>query len=482
MRIHSFYFSGIACSLIVFKGACSCVAQSLPQTEVAAPSIPINSCPTLTPNSLQPPNSLQRPAQPQEVEIHTVCALSIDQAILIALQNNPKYRIQILTLEKSKAALRQTQAALYPTVSLQGGLTRQETHYFTDQQSISSANNSSNTLSGKAVLSYDLYTSGQRSANIRAAKSQVDYDSLGVKALQETARLNISSYYYDLQNADAQVMIQQAAVANSQESLRVAEARENFGVGTRFDVLQARVQLANSTQNLTNALSTQTIARRQLAQLLNLTQTINLTASDTVQVVGVWPLNQEQTIVKAYSYRVELDQFLAQKEIGRQYRRAALAALGPTLSLNATPSLSGGLDSSTSLSAGYSIGANVTWTAFDGGGARANAARYAKDMQIAEENFADTRNQIRFDVEQAYSNSQANYKNIQTTTLAITEAQEALRLARLRFNAGVGTQTDVINAETNLTTAQGNRIQAIVNYNKAIAILIRNTGDLRVKP
>jgi outer membrane protein TolC len=102
-------------------------------------------------------------------------------------------------------------------------------------------------------------------------------------------------------------------------------------------------------------------------------------------------------------------------------------------------------------------------------------------MQIAEANFADTRNQIRFEVEQAYENSRANLDNIQTTTLAIEESQEALRLARLRLNAGVGTQSDVIDAESNLTQAQGNRIQAIVNYNKAIATLIRNTGDQRVK-
>jgi outer membrane protein TolC len=243
--------------------------------------------------------------------------------------------------------------------------------------------------------------------------------------------------------------------------------------------LQARVQLANATQELTNALSQQKISRRQLAQRLNLAQTINLTAADPVQAVGTWPLTLEKSIVQAYAFRVELDQYLAQKEIGRQNRREALAAFGPTLSLTGSANLSGGLDSSTNSSTGYSVGANVQWTAFDGGAARASAKQFEKTMQIAEANFADTRNQVRFEVEQAYDNSRANLDNIQTTTLAIKEAQEALRLARLRFEAGVGTQSDVIDAESNLTQAQGNRVEAIVNYNKAIATLIRNTGDRR---
>jgi outer membrane protein TolC len=476
MRIKSYYCRSFAGLIIILEWIAPSAAQTLPQLA------PANPAPAPTPSRSScftgSPDFLQRPTQPQDVEIETVCPLTLKQAVEIALQNNPKFLAQILTLEKSKAALRQAKAALYPTVSLQGGPTRQETHYFSDRSTTASSS-TSNTFSSQADVSYDLYTSGQRTANIRAAEAQVNYDNLGVRALRDSTQLDVATDYYDLQNADGQVTVQQAAVANSQESLRVAEARERFGVGTRFDVLQAQVQLANSIQNLTNALSTQTIARRQLAQRLNLAQTFNLTAADPVQTAGVWPLTQEQSIVRAYAFRTDLDQYLAQREIGLQNRRAALAALGPTLSLSGSASLGGGLDSSSNWSTGYSIGATVKWTAFDGGAARASAAQSEKNAQIAEANFADARNQIRFAVEQAYSNSGASLKNVQTTTLAISEAREALRLARLRFDAGVGLQSDVITAEQNLTTAQGNRIQAIVNYNKAIATLIRNTGDLQ---
>jgi outer membrane protein TolC len=476
MSINFRYCCRIASLVIALEWATPMAAQTLPQADLNQSQIAADThC--VVPN----PGVLDRPDQPQALKVQTVCPLTLAQAIAFALQNNPKLRAQTLTLEKSKAALRQANAALYPSVTLQGGPTRQESFDLSNESTAVTTATVSSTLSGEASVSYNLYTSGQRAANIRAAKKQVDYDELGVRALTEQTRLDIATDYYDLQNADAQVTIQQAAVANAQESLRITEAREGAGIGTRFDVLQSRVQLANATQQLTNALRDQKNARRQLAQRLNLAQTINLTAADPVQTVGAWPLTLEKSIVQAYVFRVELDQYLAQKEIGQQNRRAALAALGPTLSLTGSANLSGGLDGSSNWSTGYSIGANVKWTAFDGGAAQASAKQFEKTMQIAEANFADTRNQIRFEVEQAYENSRANLDNIQTTTLAIEESQEALRLARLRLNAGVGTQSDVIDAESNLTQAQGNRIHAIVNYNKAIATLIRNTGDQRVK-
>lgn len=68
---------------------------------------------------------------------------------------------------------------------------------------------------------------------------------------------------------------------------------------------------------------------------------------------------------------------------------------------------------------------------------------------------------------------QSNLENVQTTNVALEQAKEALRLGRLRFQAGVGTQTDVINAQNDLIKAEGKRVQAILDYNRALAQLQR---------
>jgi outer membrane protein TolC len=60
-----------------------------------------------------------------------------------------------------------------------------------------------------------------------------------------------------------------------------------------------------------------------------------------------------------------------------------------------------------------------------------------------------------------------------TTDAAVEQAQEALRLSRLRFQSGIGTQSDVISAENDLTRAEGNRVTAVLDYNRAYANLQR---------
>jgi len=77
-------------------------------------------------------------------------------------------------------------------------------------------------------------------------------------------------------------------------------------VGTRFDVLQSQVQLADETQRLTNSLSQQRISRRQLAQRLSLAQSVNISATDPVEIAGLWNFTLEDSIVLAFQNRAEL--------------------------------------------------------------------------------------------------------------------------------------------------------------------------------
>ncbi|MEO0849581.1 MAG: TolC family protein, partial [Cyanobacteria bacterium J06648_1] len=96
---------------------------------------------------------------------------------------------------------------------------------------------------------------------------------------------------------------------------------------------------------------------------------------------------------------------------------------------------------------------------------------------IAETQFANQRNQIRFAVEQAFFQLESNLSNIGTATRAVELAEESLRLARLRFQAGVGTQTDVIEAQTSLTTERGNLLSSITDYNQSFADLNRQVSN-----
>ncbi|MBH8571610.1 TolC family protein [Nostocaceae cyanobacterium CENA369] len=428
------------------------------------------------------PNPLQFPTKPEEVTFQGTEPITLAQALELARRNNRDLQVSLLELQRSQAALREAQAALLPTVGISANITRSQdaaTQLQLEQQEQQTGiptpgDKPSTSFSGQAQLSYDLYTSGRRQASIRQAEEQVRFYELAVESQSEEIRLNVTTDYYNLQQTDEQVRIAQSAVENAQASLRDAQALERAGVGTRFDVLRSQVNLANSQQDLTNAISQQQIARRQLATRIGTAQSLNISAADPVQLAGLWNQTLEQSIILAFQNRPELQQQLAQRNINEQQRRQALANLGPQISLVASYNLLDQFNDNVNVTDGYSLAVRANLNLYDGGASRARAAQAKANIAIAETQFAEQRNQIRFQVEQAFSNQQSNLENVQTANTALEQAREALRLARLRFQAGVGTQTDVINSENDLTRAEGNRVTAILDYNRALAQLQRS--------
>ncbi|MBE9014907.1 TolC family protein [Chroococcidiopsidales cyanobacterium LEGE 13417] len=439
------------------------------------------------PSYLNPnPNPLRFPTKPEEVQVVGAQPITFQQALDLAQRNSTQLQEARLNVQRSQAQLRQALAAEYPRLDLGAGVTNSGNNLFSEEPEQNEfeqffgggqTDNNDTSVSGNLSLTYDLFTSGARPANIRAAEEQLRFNQLDLERTQEELRLNVANDYYELQRADEQVRIQRSSVNNAQASLRDAQALEQAGVGTRFAVLQAQVQLAQATQRLTDALSQQRIARRQIATRINLNDSIVVTAADPVAVAGQWNFSLENSIVLAFRNRAELEQQLAQRNISEQQRRAALAELGPRISLAARYGLEDTFDDETNFADSYSLQGNLNLSLFDGGAARARARQEEADIAIAETNFAGQRNLIRFEVEQAFSQLQSNLENIQTTSVALEQSREALRLARLRFQAGVGTQTEVIDAEDDLTQAEGDRVNAILNYNRALAQIQRSISS-----
>ncbi|MBD2391333.1 TolC family protein [Aphanizomenon flos-aquae NRERC-008] len=432
-------------------------------------------------NQLDPsPNPLLYPTQVEEVKVGGNQPISLSQALELAKRNNNDLQVSVLRLEQSKSVLREAQAALFPSVDLSADVTNSRNVGTTLQFDQARTTNplvgdppSNTTLSGTAQIKYDIYTSGRRNGAIQEAEERIRVQELDVERQSEEIRLNVSRAYYDLQQTDENVRISQSAVENAQASLKDAMALEKAGVGTRFDVLRSQVNLANSQQELTNAISQQQIARRKLAPLLNLPQSVSISAGDPVKLAGLWQHPLEQSIVTAYQNRPELQQNLAQRKIGEAQIKQALSSSGPQVSLVGRYNLLDQFDDQTSVSDGYSLGLQASINLYGGGAGTARAAQAKTSIAIAETQFSEQRNQIRFQVEQAYSTQASSLENVQTSNVALEQAKESLRLARLRFQAGVGTQSDVINALNDLTRSEGNRVKAILDYNRALTELQR---------
>jgi OMF family outer membrane factor len=459
--------------------------QPSPPDDLISPPQSFPAKPGEAPEYLNPdPNPLLRPTTPDEVKLRGIQPVTLQQALELAQRNNRTLEASQQQLRRSRAALREAQAEFYPTLDFQANLTNSRSA--SGQISALSSPIQSGidvdrtSLSGSLVLNYDLFTSGGRPARIRASERQLRSDELQVEITLEQLRLDVSNDYYDLQQADESVRINESAVRSAEQNLKDAIALERAGLETRFSVLQFEVQLARARQNLTNALAAQRVRRRQLAQRLSVPPTINLAAADPVQVTGKWSIPLEESIILALKNRAELEQFLVQRELGQQQRRAALSTLGPTISLVAQYDVLSVFDDNLGTGDGYSVGARLRWSIFEGGAAAARARQQEANIALAETQFADALQQVRFQVESAYADLDSNLQNVDTATKALEQAQEALRLARLRFQAGVGTQTDVINADNNLTSARGDLVTAILGYNRAVASIKRATTNLTI--
>ena len=441
---------------------------------------------------LAAPPSLGLPVKPSQVRIQELRPISLRQAVNLAEVNNPSLKAVASQVEQAQSNLRAEMALWYPNLSLSSSALPS----YRGGESSTADRNIPNSLNRTTTSIWQMEASLQaswrlidptRTPTIAAARDQFEKAKNQYLIALRDLRLQVAQSYLDLQQADDGVRIGQESVRASLVSLRDAKARFQAGVATKLEVLQAETQLARDQQVLTGFLAAQEIGRRLLASQLDLPQTITPTASDPSLVLGVWRPSLQESIVAAYAFREELDQALLDISIANSNANAQLARSQPFLNIvnSLTTGRSSGFTNqgaNEDFSGRYawnvdnSVGLTFRWDFFDGGAAR---ARYRQNKQLAQENvfrFADRRDTIRKDVEESFYELEKNNRNITTTAQEVLSARESLRLARLRFQAGVTTQREVVDTQRDLTQAEVRYSSAISDYNKRLVELQRRTG------
>ena len=450
-------------------------------------------------DSLVAPPPLALPDEPAQVRIHELRPLTLEEALQLAEFNSPTLKAAASQVDQAKSSLRSAIAAWYPTVDLTSSAlpeyfasySYRNPDFIAPDPSTGKPNNefygSEWRLNGRLRVSWDLINPA-RVPEIAVARDQFERARHSYLIALRDLRLETETAYFNLQEADEGVRIGQASVKASLVSLRDARARFNAGVSNKLELLEAETQLARDRNLLATNLGRQELSRRSLAVVLDLPQDVTPTAASPSRPLGLWQSSLQESIVAAFNYREELDQLILDISVNNSRANVALAAVQPVLSfVNSTTAFrTQGQTNQTSVSpidqGDFTYGVDnssaltATWRLFDGGRA---GAEYRRSKHAAEEsrsNFAQTRDQIRFEVEQSFLGLRTAIQSIDTTASEVLSSRESLRLSQLRVQAGVGVQREVVNNQRDLTQAELKHSRAIRDYNTNLSELRRRTG------
>jgi outer membrane protein TolC len=406
--------------------------------------------------------------------------LSLADALNTALTQNATLLKAQNDLEASHGLVVQTRAVALPTVKASGQYQDDELTLVQNFPGTQVSHQSWNT--GIQVVQA-IYEGGKLRAAIRAADATKQQAVAQYQTTVSDTLLAVRLAYYDTLLADQQITVHEASVNLLQKELEDQQHRLNAGTVPKFNVLRAEVAVANERPNLIHAKNDYRIAKNNLANLLgynlprDVWENVPLNLTDTLAATP-YDVNLPDAIQQALTRRTELVALRKQVELNQLNIVNARSGYKPTVSVFAGYNWMNN-EFSTELGNnlnGWNAGAQMSWDIFDGLLTHGKVIQANAQYAHAKTDLTDQSRQIELAVRTAYSDFLEAKEVLDSQNKVQEEADEALREAKARADAGTGTQLDVLDAETSLTQARTTQIQALHDYTSARAKLERAIG------
>lgn len=409
--------------------------------------------------------------------------LTLEQAVDLALKQNPTQQIAVLNAAESVQDKNITRADLLPQAKL--GVA-------------DSANrvNLRAEFGGKPLVPeaplpghigpYQLFSAGPSfGATIfdlslwkryQAARANVTASKADSLSTREQVILLVVSQYIGSLRAVANVEASHSRVQLAQALYDQAADLQKEGVGTGIDTLRANVELQNEKQVLIEAENDRDASIFGLSKLLNLDPRQKLELGDSLSFFQTPQPEVDPSIDQALTTRQEWKAIVAQEKAAGYEKQAAQYERLPSLRFDGYWNYYG-----TSINNGiptYQYQASFNVPIFTGGRIKAEVAKSDIELQKLEQQKADLRNQIALDVKTSLLNLQSARNEVQVADLGVQLAQEEVGQARDRFQAGVANNIEVISAQDSLSRANDNQIAALYRFNQARADYARAIGQM----
>lgn len=314
-----------------------------------------------------------------------------------------------------------------------------------------------------------------REANVLTGLG-IDVAEIHRKSAQRDVAYQVTEAYYRLLQAKRMADVARSSV--DQVTAQVKRAKTFFEQGTvaRNDVLRAQLGLAAAEQRLIQAKGAVTLARGRLATLMGRSPDSDI---DAVDLPGEPPVEKlvepGQAEQQAVDTRFELREVAKRIDQAGASVRMAKSKMIPQV--NAVANYTRQTSSLLGLPESWFIGATASWDIWEGGSTYYGIDDSKAQLAQALETRRKAEDMIRLDARSAHVGVTTAAEALEVSKSAVEQAEENFRIEQRRYESASNTSFDVLDAETQLTTARGQHQAAIYDYVIARSNLARATGE-----
>jgi outer membrane protein len=406
-------------------------------------------------------------AQAQEIQKRV---LTIDDCVNIALKNSFPARSAQENYQSARWAYLGGWSNLLPSLGVSSGWARNSTEVLRLRlgQLVSSRDQYSFNLG----LSQTIFNGGANFANFNLKRygKRLAWDDL--KLAEKSVALNVKQGCYDLLKAQMLYDVQKDAVGVSLEQLKMAKARYDLGAASLSDYLKAKVQLGNDSLTLITNENNVKLAEATLNSLLGLDVNTPLEINARLEYTKS-DADVEQETRKALESHPQIDKARMGLNQSNSSLTLARSANYPSISFFGDYSWSDIAFPKSSSEwkqfDSWDIGIRLSLSIFDGFLTTSQVRSAKAQVRLNKDNLEQNKRDLALAIKQAYLLVKEGERKIQLTDDALTSAEEDLKLTQEKYNLGAASILDLLNANFSYKTAKNNQVQALYDYNLAVA-------------
>jgi len=423
-----------------------------------------------------PPANAVPPPLPKANAVVVPENLSLDQAIDVALTNNPDTRAAWFEARAAEASLGSTRSTLFPEIDLNASLTRSR-NAAQGGRSITLSNSYGPSL----TLNYLLFDFGGRHAAIEEARQTLIATSFTQNQTIQNVVLRVEQAYYGYLGAKSLLAAQESTIHERQTSFDSAKARHDAGVATIADVLQAQTALSQAQLNAESIEGNLRDFEGSLATAMGVPPTTHFTTNELASdpPVDTTTGTIDDLIARAEAARPDLAAARANISRSQAAIRAARSAGLPSFSLTSTFASTTFRGAANVTTQPYSAGVSMRFPLFTGWRTQYDVREARELANAAVENARSLEHNVDLQVWTSYYGMQTAAQRVKTSRDLLTAAQQSADVARSRYKAGVGSILDLLTAESSLESARAQEVQARADWFLAMAQLAHDVGTLQ---